>query len=44
MENVESVLLKFRIIIRKQYLAILNTGCKMVIIIDKECRVSFIKV
>ena len=28
--------LKFRIIIRKQYLAILHTGCKMVIIKNKE--------
>ena len=43
-KDIESLLLKFRIIIRKQYLAILQTGCKMVIIKNKGCRVSFIKV
>ena len=35
-KGVESLLLKFRIIICKQYLDILNTGCKMVIIKNKE--------
>ena len=43
-KDVESLLLKFRIIIRKQYLAILQTGCKMVIIKNKGYRVTFIKV
>ena len=31
-KDIESLLLNFRIISRKQYLAILHTGCKMVII------------
>ena len=42
--ELQSDLLKFLIIIHKQYLVIFHLGCKMIIIKNQECRVSFIKV
>ena len=43
-KDVELHLLKFWMITDKKYLAILHTGYKMVIIKNKECIVTFIKV
>ena len=42
-KDVESPLLKFRINFCYQYLPILYTGCKMVIIKNKGCRMIFIQ-
>ena len=42
--KVESLLLKFRLVIRKHYLPILFSGCKIAIIKNIERRVTFIKI